>query len=174
MWLLPICCAVGYRCKSRGAPCFFLGKRPSQPGCWLGLTAGSDGTLSPARVSSLNPTSGCGHCGYLMPKNLWLWFLVILCWTCACLLSPSWRSLWFKSPRRYHLPSWFNSLDCIQFVWIRHWSLALADSCSLVWGRVGPPFLVSSSQGLSDSFSFQTPLFISLLFQNFCLRGSCH
>ena len=46
--------------RSHGAPRFVLGKRPSQPGCWLGLTAGSDGTLSLARVSSLNPTSGWG------------------------------------------------------------------------------------------------------------------
>lgn len=128
------------------------------------------GLLSPARVSQI-PPSGCGHCGYLMPKNLMALISGYLCWTCAHFLSPSWRSLWFKSPHRHHLPSWFNSLDCIQFVWIRHCSLALADSGALVWGRVGLSFLVLSSQGLSDSFSFQTPLFYQPPVSKFLSQG---
>lgn len=82
----PVLVAVGARSWST-LPC------PGEP--WSGPEVALGGhpcgvwcDCRPCQSLPPNPASSCEHCGYLAPKDLSFWFLVVFHWTCAPLLSP--------------------------------------------------------------------------------------
>lgn len=73
--------------QSCGAPCFFLGKRPSQPGMPLAhCRVWWDFKSSPQSFFPFKShSSGCGAlCDNWCLRTYGFDFWVILCWTCAC------------------------------------------------------------------------------------------